>query len=214
MGRTLDAELRIPDSRLARELTAFVRDVASESLFRHSSRVFFWGLLIAQGRKSEFDAELLYAASMFHDFGLTPLYRESHLRFEVDGANAARAFLRSYGIAQQDLERVWLSIALHTTPGIPEHLHPEIALLNAATALDVVGRGFEDLDRAEREAVLGAFPREKGFKQALINMFYEGLKHRPETTFGTFNDDFLARKDARFERGDVCTLILDSPWRD
>jgi HD superfamily phosphodiesterase len=214
VARSPDLELNIPNSALARDLTSFVRDVASDSLFRHSTRVYFWALFIGQRRKPNFDRELLYAASMFHDFGLTGVYHASHNRFEVDGANAARSFLMSYGIPEQDLERVWLSIALHTTPGIPEHLHSEIALLHAATALDVVGRGFEEISEEEREAVLSAFPRESGFKQRLIDTFYEGLKHRPETTFGTFNDDFLACRDPSFQRADVCRLILDSPWQD
>jgi HD superfamily phosphodiesterase len=214
MERSPSLDLRIPDSALARDVATFVRDVASDSLFRHSSRVYFWARLMGDRQSLKFDRELLYAASMFHDFGLTPLYRESHQRFEVDGANAARSFLKSYAIPEEDLERVWLSIALHTTPGIPEHLHPEIALLNAATALDVVGRGFDELTEEERENVLSAFPREPGFKEAIIDMFYDGLKHRPETTFGTFNDDFIAWRDPRFERGNLCRLILDSPWKN
>lgn len=86
-----------------------------------------------------FDSELLYIAAMFHDIGLTPTYRSSQLRFEVDGANAARDYLRAQGISASEIERVWLAIALHTTPGIPEHLHPGIALLQAGAGMDVVG---------------------------------------------------------------------------
>ncbi|MBB3595139.1 UTP:GlnB (protein PII) uridylyltransferase [Rhizobium sp. BK529] len=47
-----------------------------------------------------FDPELLYVAAMFHDFGLTKGYGESHRRFEVDGANAAREFLRGHGVSE------------------------------------------------------------------------------------------------------------------
>ena len=159
MAGSADVQLRIPDSALARDITAFVRDTASDLLFRHSTRVYFWALLGGRKRGLNFDPELLYAASMFHDLGLSPLFRDSHLRFEVDGANAARSFLESYGVPGEGLERVWLAVALHTTPGIPEHLQPEIALLHAATGLDVVGRGFEDLTEEERERVLTACPR-------------------------------------------------------
>jgi hypothetical protein len=214
MARSAGAQLRIPDSALARDITAFVRDTASELLFRHSARVYFWAGF--EGRRSglTFDAELLYAAAMFHDLGLTPLFRHSHLRFEVDGANAARSFLKDYGVPENDIDRVWLAIALHTTPGIPQCLQPEVALLHAATGLDVVGRGFEDLTDEERDGVLAAFPRESDFKQAIIDTFYDGLKHRPGSTFGTFNDDFIACSDPNFQRVDVCRLILDSPWED
>ena len=80
---------------------------------------------------------------MFHDIGITQRYHDSQLRFEVDGANAARDFLRSHGLSQGDIEKVWLAIALHTTPGIPEHMHPEIALVQAGAGMDVAGRGYE-----------------------------------------------------------------------
>jgi len=56
---------------------------------------------------------------MFHDIGLTHGYRPSQLRFEVDGANAARDFLRGHGIPEGDVEKVWMAVALHTTPGFP-----------------------------------------------------------------------------------------------
>jgi hypothetical protein len=151
---------------------------------------------------------------MFHDFGLTPAYHHSDLRFEVNGANAARDFLKSHGIPETDVERTWLAIVLHTTPGIPQHLHPEIALIHSATALDVVGRGFDALPEDEREAVLARYPREEGFKEKIIDAFYEALKDRPETTIGTLNDGYLACRDPAFQRTDVCALIRSSPWQN
>lgn len=214
MARGDISSVRIPDSRLAREITRFVRDSESELLFRHSTRVYFWGALAGRRRQLIFDPELLYAAAMFHDIGLTPLFRASHLRFEVDGANAARSFLKSYGIPQEDLERVWLAIALHTTPGISEFMDPEIALVQSGAGMDVVGRGFDDFTNDEREMVVAAYPRGPGFKAGMIDSFYEGLRRRPETTFGSFNDDILACKDPGFRRSDLCALIRSSPWRD
>jgi HD superfamily phosphodiesterase len=207
-------DLEIPDSALARAVTEFVRDQASDLLFSHSTRVYRWAALTGRRRQLKFDPELLYAGAMFHDFGLIPAFHNSDLRFEVDGANAARDFLKRRGVPQEDVDRTWLAIALHTTPGIPQHLHPEIALLNSAAALDVVGRGYEELTEEEREAVLASAPREPGFKQRLIDTFYEALKDRPETTIGTFNDDYLAYRDPSFRRTDVCGLILNAPWRD
>ena len=214
MAREDILSVRIPDSRLAREITRFVRDSESELLFRHSTRVYFWGALAGRRRGITFDPELLYAAAMFHDIGLTPLFRASHLRFEVDGANAARSFLKSYGIPQEDLETVWLAIALHTTPGIAEFMDPEIALVQSGAGMDVVGRGFDDFTNEEREMVLAAYPRGPGFKAGMIDSFYEGLRRRPETTFGSFNDDILACRDPSFRRSDLCRLIQSSPWRD
>lgn len=204
--------VKVPDSSIARDITQLVRDTESDMLFQHSRRVFYWGAMIGQRMGLKFDPELLYAAAMFHDIGITPRYHESQLRFEVDGANAARDFLRGRGIAAADVEKVWLAIALHTTPGIPEHMHPEIRLVQAGAGMDMTGRGYEDFTEEERAAVHTACPRGHDFAREVIDTFYDGLKHRPASTFGTFNDDFLAAKDPAFKRGNLCTIILGSPW--
>jgi hypothetical protein len=204
--------VRIPDSRLAREITQLVRDTESELLFQHSVRVYYWGALAGRRHGLRFDPELLYAAAMFHDIGITPHYHGSRLRFEVDGANAARDFLRGQGIAEDDIEKVWLAIALHTTPGIPEHMHPEIALVQAGAGMDMAGRNFDQFTEEERAAVIAAHPRGQDFGQRVIDTFYEGLQHRPESTFGSFNDDFLACRDPGFQRANMCSIILGSHW--
>ncbi|MFJ7797639.1 HD domain-containing protein [Pseudomonas sp. NPDC096950] len=205
-------DISIPDSPLAREATQLIRDTESELLFSHSTRVYCWGALIGRQRGLVFDPELLYVASMFHDIGLTSAYGQSQLRFEVDGANAARDFLRSHGIGERDIEKVWNAVALHTTPGIPEHMHPEIALLQAGAGMDVAGRGFEQFTDEQRRSVIAAYPRETDFAHKMIDEFYQGMKHRPGSTFGTFNDDFLAFKDPSFERTNLCSVILCSHW--
>jgi hypothetical protein len=88
--------------------------------------------------------------------GLTRQHSSAHERFEVDGPNAARDFLRRHGIAQQDIDIVWTAIALHTTPGIPQHMHPVIALVTAGVEMDVHGLTYPEYDDAEREAVVRA----------------------------------------------------------
>lgn len=100
------------------------------------------------------DAELLYAGVMFHDIGLTPQYSSASECFEVDGANAARNFLRGHGISQRDIDTVWTAIALHTTPGIPLHMHPVISLVTAGVEMDVLAIALSEFSDAEREAVV------------------------------------------------------------
>src|ERR1700719_2081288 len=146
--------VRIPDSKLAREITELVRDTESPLLFHHSSRVYYWGALAGKRRGLRFDPELLYAGAMFHDMGLTHQHSSAEERFEVDGANAARDFLRSHGVHQQDIETVWTAIALHTTPGLPPHMHPVVALVTAGVEMDVIGIAFPEFTHAEREAVV------------------------------------------------------------
>src|SRR5689334_21301343 len=135
--------IAVPDSRLASEATQLVREIASPLLFNHSSRVYYFAALAGQRRKLRFDAELLYVGAMFHDLGLTAQHSSQTERFEVDGANAARDFLGRHRIAQEDIDTVWMAIALHTTPGIPKHMHPVVALVAAGVQMDVVGIGYD-----------------------------------------------------------------------
>lgn len=104
MIRTTE-DISIPDSKMAREATEFIRDTESDLLFNHSSRVYQWAALAGQKREVKADAELLYIGCMFHDIGLTREYCSCDKRFEVDGANEARKFLESYGIELRILIR-------------------------------------------------------------------------------------------------------------
>jgi len=206
--------VKIPDSKMARDLTQLIRDTESELLFNHSTRVYLFGALTGQRKGLKFNPELLYVGAMFHDIGLTERYRQSQNRFEVDGANAARDFLRTYGIPETDVDLIWDAIALHTTPGIPEHKKAEVALVTSGVEMDVLGLAYEQFTDPEREAVVMAYPRGGDFKNAIIRAFYEGMKHRPDSTFGTVNDDVLAHLDPEFKRTDFCGVILQSSWRD
>src|SRR6202790_5635089 len=151
---TLISGIGVPDSKLANEITEFIRDTEPTLLFNHSSRVYYFGALAGRRRGLKFDAELLYAGAMFHDIGLVPAYSSATDRFEVDAANAARDFLRSHNISEQDIDHVWTAIALHTTPGIPQYMHPVVALVTAGVEMDVLGIGYSDFAEADREAVV------------------------------------------------------------
>ena len=202
----------IPDTKLAREITELVRDTESPLLFHHSSRVYYFGALAGKHRDLRFDPELLYAGAMFHDLGLTPRYGTAQERFEVDGANAARDFLRRHRISQSDVDTVWTAIALHTTPGIPQYMHPVVALVTAGVEMDVLGLAYPEYSDAERNAIVHAHPRSDHFKEDIIRAFYDGIKHKPETTFGNVKADVLADKDPAFKRGNFCQVIRGSAW--
>ncbi|HZC36043.1 MAG TPA: HD domain-containing protein [Chthoniobacterales bacterium] len=212
MSVTEISGVRIPDSKLAREVAQFIRDTESDFLFQHSTRVYFWGALAGKRRGLTFDPELFYTAAMFHDLGLTAAFLESRLRFEVDGANAARDFLQSHGIPELDTKRVWLAIALHTTPGISAHLHPIVALTAEGVMMDLVGLGYDEFTDAQRSAVETAYPHPPQFAEDLLQALYDGLKHRPETTQATGLADVMADKDPHFHRRDFCSMMRTSRW--
>jgi hypothetical protein len=208
----LNESVSIPDSFLARQITEFVRDTVTEFLFNHSSRVYHFAALSGVQRGLQFDRELLYAGAMFHDLGLMPDFSTATNRFEVDGANAARDFLLQRGIDASDATNVWTAIALHTTPGIPQFMHPIIALVTAGVEMDVLGIDYEKFDAAGRDGVVKRFPRTRQFKEDIIQAFYDGIRHKPETTFGNVKADVLADKDPHFHRGNFCAVIRNSSW--
>ena len=205
------AGIGIPDTTLVREATEFIRGAEDDVVFHHSRRVFLFGALHGRRLGLQPDLELLYVAAMFHDLGLTASYGTSAQRFETDGADAARDFLLEHGVGQSDADKVWLGIALHTTPEVPARLDPEIALLAAGVKTDVVGLGREDLTPEAIDAVTAAHPR-PDFKNRILAAFNDGMKHRPETTFGTMNADVLAHFDPTFQRGNLVEAILNSDW--
>lgn len=209
---TTIAGIRIPDSALAREITDLVRDTETDLLFHHSRRVFLFGALSGNAKGLAYDPELLYAGAMFHDMGLVAAHASEDERFEVDGANAARDFLRSKGIDEASIDIVWASIALHTTPGIPKHMKPEIALVTAGVEMDVLGLGFENVTRSDRETVADVHPRGERFKEGIIDAFYQGVRRKPATTFGNVKADVMAYKEPHFHRGDFCQVILHNAW--
>jgi len=211
MAETI-AGIRIPDSAIARAATELVRDTEDDVLYNHSRRVFLWGALTGERRELQYDPELLYLGAMFHDMGLTARYASPDLRFEVDGANAAREFMQSHGVSERDIEDVWTAIALHTTPGIPEHMRPTIALVTAGVEMDVLGIAYRDFTPQQRDHVCTHHPREHNFKENIIDHFAEGIRKKPQTTFGNVKADVLALKDPDYQRMDFCSIILSSPW--
>ena len=210
---TTIAGIKIPDSIMAREATDLVRDTETDLLFHHSRRVFLFGALTGERKSLKYDPELLYIGAMFHDMGLVEPYSSKDERFEVDGANAARDFLLRHGIAETDIEQVWDAIALHTTPGIPKHKKPVVALVTAGVEMDVLGLAYHDFTQEQRDQVTHAHPRGEGFKEGIIDAFAQGTIHKPETTFGNVKADVLALKDPHYHRGNFCSIILGSAWK-
>src|SRR5262249_13586799 len=130
------AGIRIPDSKLAREATGLLREHGTPLLFAHSLRVYLFGALRGRHRGLTVYHELLYLGAAFHDLGLTAKYRSPDHRFEIDSANAARDFLRANGMDEATAGVVWDAIALHTTPEVPWHKRPEIALVTGGVEAD------------------------------------------------------------------------------
>ncbi|WP_420871373.1 HD domain-containing protein [Lysinibacillus xylanilyticus] len=207
------AGIKIPDSRLALEAQDILKEHGSELLWNHSNRVYLFGALQGKKAQKKYDEELLYVSALFHDLGLTKQFSSLDKRFEVDGANAARQFLAHHDIDDASIQLVWDSIALHTTIGVAEHKENEVALLYAGVGLDVMGDGYHDLTNEERNEIINAFPRNQ-FKQNILPAFFEGFKHKPETTFGNIKSDVCALFIPNYKAKNFCECVLHSPWSE
>ncbi|BBB96187.1 MULTISPECIES: HD domain-containing protein [Bradyrhizobium] len=205
--------LIIPDSLLAKEATEILREHSTDLLFNHSIRVYLFAAEQGRQKKLRFDTELLYVAAAFHDLGLIKKFSSPDERFEVDGANAARQFLSTHNIAEDQVQTVWEAIALHTTPGIPKYMGPEVALLNSGVLLDVIGVGFDQFPAELREEIVAKYPR-TNFKEGFIQEYFAGFAHKPETTYGTVNAAVCERFIPGFKSPNACDLIAASPFPD
>ncbi|RZT15908.1 HD domain-containing protein [Mycobacterium sp. BK558] len=205
------AGVEVPDTAAVAEATQRVRDDTSPLIYHHSRRVFFFGQLHAQRLGLEPDAELLYLAAMFHDTGLMRPFSDKEQRFEVDGADHGRAFLLEHGFSGAAADTVWTAIALHTTPGIPDRMGPEIAATNLGVLTDVIGLGLGRLDADQLEHILAVHPR-GDFKNEFLSAYFDGLKDRPDTTNGTVNSDVLEHFIPGYERTTSVQRILGSAW--
>lgn len=210
------AGIQIPDTEMARAATVLVREATNnplvgDSLFHHSRRVFLWGMLKSRARGIQVDPELAYVGGLFHDLGLTDRFRKTDQRFEIDGADAAVNFLREHGRSEAEARNVWLAIALHTTPELPMHLDPEVAVVTLGVETDVLGLDLEEISDQDRLEVIEAHPR-PDFKRQILHAFNQGMADRPDTTFGTMNDDVLAHFNPRFKRQNFVDIIQNNAW--
>jgi hypothetical protein len=210
-GQQIVAGAAVPDTKLAREATELVRESTTELIYHHSCRVFWFGSLQGRNRGLSFDPELLYIGAMFHDLGLSERFHGSGRRFEVDSADEARRFLQAHGVPEDSIRRVWTAIALHTTPGIPEFMEPEVALVTAGVEYDVLGIGYRDISDADRAEITGLHPRPE-FKRGILEAFTEGIAPRPGTTFGNVKADVLERFVPGFRRANFVDIIENSAW--
>jgi hypothetical protein len=203
--------VEVPETAATAEASRLVRETTTPLIYHHSRRVFLFGQIHARRLDVKPDPELLYLAAMFHDTGLVTPFSDAQQRFEVDGADHARKFLVERGFSTAAAETVWTAIALHTTPGIPDRMSPEIAATHLGVLTDVVGYGLDELDADQVSEILALHPR-GDFKNEFLSAYFDGFKNRPETTNGTVNSDVLEHFIPGFRRITTVERIIGSAW--
>ena len=206
------AGIRVVDTHLVRDSMDLARSLSEPYIFNHVMRSWLFGVLIAADAQPAPDPELLAVSAILHDLGLTDRYSAQE-RFEVDGANAARSFLKERGIPAHQIQLVWDAIALHTTRSIALHKEPEVALTHSGIAVDVIGAGLDLIPQDRVRAILTEFPRlsmKKQFQDRLCGL----VRQKPAISYDNFLRDIGTRYVDGYTAPTFADLLQNAPFSE
>src|ERR1700723_1624785 len=206
------AGIKVTDSRLVHDAIDRARSSSEPYLFNHVMRSWLFGVLLSENAKPLPDSELLAVSTVLHDLGLTDRYTAEE-RFEVDGANVARAFMKERGISTQQTQVVWDAIALHTTRSIALHKEPEVVMTHSGITADVLGAGLDRIPHDKQGAILAEFPRlalKNRFKECLCNI----ARRKPESTFDNIVRDFGVRYVEGYTSPNFADVVANAPFSE
>ena len=206
------AGITVPDTALVREAIELARSSSEPYLFNHVMRSWLFGVVLSAGTELAPDPELLAVSAVLHDLGLTDRYAAAD-RFEVDGANAARAFLKDRGVSTQQMQLVWDAIALHTTRSIALHKEPEVVVTHSGIAVDFLGAGLDRVPLDKQRAILAEFPR-LAIKNRLQTCLCNVVRRKPETSFDNVLRDFGSRYVEGFTAPSFADLFANAPFSE
>jgi hypothetical protein len=189
----------------------YARKHLNDIAYNHSVRSWLYGVVIAANIPSlkSHDRELHAISAILHDLGWAATTDElvsKDKRFEVDGAEAARAFLIKEGNKNEwdkhRLQLVWDSIALHSTASIADYKEIEVQITNKGIMADSLGpeKPFSMLTRTIWDGIAKEFPRD-GLKEGVIKACCEICRTKSETTYDNFVSDFGTKFVPGFSRG-------------
>jgi hypothetical protein len=205
------AGIRFVDSKIARAATQLSREVSPPYLFNHAVRTFLFGSLIGRRLRQKFDEEVLYLACILHDLGLTERF-EGELPFEIQGAEAAKAFLEKSAYAKDKTGVVWDGIAMHASL-IGHYKQPEIRLVGEGAGADVVGPDYSQIDKANVDEILGVFPRLE-FKNSFLKTCAGVVRRHPGGATRSFMRDIGERNVPEFHPQNFCDLVARAPFSE
>lgn len=207
----LVAGVSVPDTPLISRAIEYAREHSEPYLFNHVMRSWLFAVILAQLSESTHDTEVLAVTTILHDLGLTKAF-DGPLRFEVEGANAARAFARNEGIDDRRSQLIWDGVALNSTPSISLYKETEVALCTAGIGLDWGGWGYDKLTEAQVAAIVDAFPRLE-MKQRFTRAVCCIVETRPATTYDNFARDFGERFVPGYKPTSTVDYLLNSPFK-
>jgi hypothetical protein len=206
------AGVTVPDTPTISRAVEFARERSEPYLFNHAMRSWLFAATLAQLNRTAHDGEVLAVTTILHDLGLAEGF-DGPLRFEVEGANAARAFARNEGVDERRAQLIWDGVALNSTPSISLYKEVEVALCTGGIGLDWGGFGYEAIPEAQVAAIVEAFPRLE-MKQRFTRAVCRIVETRPATTYDNFAGDFGERFVPGYKRASVVDYLLNSPFKE
>lgn len=177
--RSIDLQtLAPPQSALVDDCLALAMATHQPALLAHSWRTYYFARLLAAQEGIAHDAQLLFAAAILHDLGLTDDHAPplAQCCFAVSGARRTCRHLHEHGHGQAVIEQVGEAIALHLNAWVSRRRHGAVAHLLARGAVcDLFGFSRRRLASADVAALLRKYPRH-GVLQALQ---FETAQHLP-----------------------------------
>lgn len=206
------AGISVPDTPLISRAIDLARERTEPYLFNHAMRSWLFAALFAQRKQAVHDAEVLAVTTILHDIGLAESF-DGPLRFEVEGANAARAFARNEGMDDRRTQLIWDGVALNSTPSIALYKEPEIAIATMGIGLDWGGFGYDALTGAEVAEIVETFPRLQ-MKERFTHAVCRIVETRPMTTYDNFARDFGERFVPGYKPVSTVDYLLNSPFKE
>ena len=206
------AGVTVPDTPAISRAIELARESTEPYLFNHAMRSWLFAAALAQLKQTAHDGEVLAVTTVLHDIGLAQGF-DGPLRFEVEGANAARTFARDEGINERRAQLIWDGVALNSTPSISLYKEVEVALCTGGIGLDWGGFGYEAIPEAQVAEIVEAFPR-LGMKQRFTRAVCRVVETRPATTYDNFAGDFGERFVPGYERASTVDYLLNSPFKE
>lgn len=206
------AGVTVPDTPLISRAIDFARERTEPYLFNHAMRSWLFAALFAQRKQAEHDGEVLAVTTILHDIGLAESF-DGPLRFEVEGANAVRAFARDEGMDDRRTQLIWDGVALNSTPSIALYKEREIAIATTGIGLDWGGFDYDALTGAEIAEIVNVFPRLE-MKERFTHAVCRIVETRPTTTYDNFARDFGERFVPGYKPASTVDYLLNSPFKE
>jgi hypothetical protein len=200
----------VVDTPLIGRAMDFARAHSEPYLFNHAVRSWLFAVRLGQLQGIPHDPEVIAVGTLLHDLGLTESFKGLK-RFEIEGADAARAFARGEGFDDRRVQLIWDTVALNSTPSIALYKEAEVALSTAGIGLDWGGFQYDRIPAHEMKDIFAAFPRldmKNGFTDSVCRI----VKTRPETTYDNFARDFGERFVPGYKAMSTVDILMNAPF--